>query len=596
MPAPFPTVGACPRPRSPLPSLRTVLLRLAWAALPQVTAAVTLQVQITPVVSGEPLQPASLRYQTSAGETFAVTRVSWLASAFALQRLNGSWLELSNSVAWFDAELGREAIQLDSIPPGEYQSLRFLVGLDPSLNHANPARFPTTHPLNPNLNGLHWSWQGGFIFLALEGLWRNPAGELDGWAYHLARDTNAVTITLAAPLSLTGNLRLQVAFDLAAVLHAPRPLSFKQDGSSTHSRDGDPIAAALGRSLRGAFSVRRISTLTANPSTATPPPPPYLPEHFTPFEFHFSASFPLPDLPRDNPLTVERVALGRALFFDRRLSANDQQSCADCHVPARAFTDGRRAARGAEGQLGRRNSMPLFNLAWKRAFFWDGRAQTLRQQVLRPIEDPLEMHQPLTNLVAKLTRAPGYPDHFAAAFGASEVSAEKIALALENFLLTLIASDAKFDAVLRGEATFTEEEQRGFELFSTEYDPRRGQFGADCFHCHGGPLFQSQGFANNGLDAVAADPGRAQVTANSADQGKFAVPSLRNIALTAPYMHDGRFETLEQVIEHYTTGVKRSATLDPNLAKHPNGGVPLSAGDKKALAAFLRTLTDRQFE
>jgi cytochrome c peroxidase len=227
------------------------------------------------------------------------------------------------------------------------------------------------------------------------------------------------------------------------------------------------------------------------------------------------------------------------------------------------------------------------------------------------------MHESLTNLVAKLAAigragsplpadgahgvmrpdddATNYPALFAAAFGSPEITPEKIALGLENYLLTLTSFDAKFDRVLRGEEKFTPKEQRGFQLFSTEYDPRRGQFGADCFHCHGGPLFQSQGFANNGLDATFMDTGREKVTGKAADAGKFAVPSLRNVALTAPYMHDGRFKTLEAVIEHYATGVKRSATLDPNLAKHPDGGVPLTADDKRALVAFLKTLTDAQF-
>jgi cytochrome c peroxidase len=331
------------------------------------------------------------------------------------------------------------------------------------------------------------------------------------------------------------------------------------------------------------------------------PRPLYLPAKFTPYEFKMSATFPIPDLPRDNPLTVERVELGKALFFDKRISINDRQSCADCHDPAKAFTDGRRTARGAEGDFGPRNSMPLFNLAWKRAFFWDGRASSLREQVLQPIQNPVEMHQTLTNLVVKLAQAagppdsPDYPARFAAAFGSPEITAEKISLALENYLLTLTSFDAKFDRVLRGEEKFTAGEQRGFELFSTEYDPRTGQYGADCFHCHGGPLFQSQAFANNGSDGAMLDIGREKVTGKAADRGKFAVPSLRNIALTAPYMHDGRFRTLEEVVEHYSTGVVRSLTLDPNLAKHPDGGVPLSASDKRALVAFLNTLTDERF-
>ena len=208
------------------------------------------------------------------------------------------------------------------------------------------------------------------------------------------------------------------------------------------------------------------------------------------------------------------------------------------------------------------------------------------------------MHQSLTNLCREVKLAQptnDYPALFTAAFGLPEITAERIALALENYLLTLTSFDAKFDRVLRGEEKFSAEEQRGFELFSTEYDPRRGQFGADCFHCHGGPLFQSQAFANNGLDEKFSDNGRGKVTGKTSDNGKFSTPSLRNVALTAPYMHDGRFQTLEEVVEHYATGVKRSATLDPNLAKHPDDGVPLTVADKRALVAFLCTLTDAQY-
>lgn len=627
--------------------MRTIGICLAIFCPLNLVSAATLQVQITPKFSGENLQPASFRYQTSAGETFSITRVSYLVSDFELQCNDGSWLNISNSVAWMDFEQNRNSIRLE-LPPGEFRSLRFLVGLTTNLNHADVTKLPAQHPLNPNLNGLHWSWQGGFIFLALEGLWRNSSGQLDGWAYHLARDTNSVRITLASPLEITNETKVELNFDLATILNAPIPLSFTKDGPSTHSRDGDPISAALVKNLAGAFSVRRVSNLTDAEIAVAHLKPLYLPEKFTPYEFKMGATFPIPDLPRGNPLTVERVELGKKIFFDKRVSINDSQSCADCHAPDKAFTDARKTARGAEGDFGPRNSMPLFNLAWKREFFWDGRAKSLREQVLQPIQNPIEMHQSLTNLVAKLggtktggtglrhvvsgvapeTPAPtaqthelsnipatppsgatpdgtgvtpvppdttGYPALFTAAFGSPEITPEKIALALENYLLTLTSFDAKFDRVLRGEEKFTPDEQRGFELFSTEYDPRRSQFGADCFHCHGGPLFQSQSFANNGLDSTFTDLGRAKVSDKDSDAGKFAVPSLRNVALTAPYMHDGRFATLKEVIAHYATGLKRSATLDPNLAKHPDGGVPLSTGDQQALVAFLQTLTDAQF-
>lgn len=574
----------------------TILLCLAAIGALNIASAATLEIQITPKFSGEDLQPASFRYQTSAGETFSITRVSYLVSDLELQRADGSWLEFSNSVAWLDAGQGRDSFRLENIPAGEFCSIRFLVGLSTNLNHANPAKFSAGHPLNPDVDGLYWGWQGGYVFMALEGLWRNAAGEMDGWAYHLARDTNAVRVTLAAPLTMTNETKVNLDFDLATVLNAPCPLSFTKDGSSTHSRDGDPVAAALVKNLAASFRVRKITALTDAEIAVAEAKPLYLPKTFTPYPFQMSATFPIPDLPRDNPLTVERVELGKKLFFDKRVSINDEQSCADCHSPEKAFTDGRKTSRGAEGELGTRNAMPLFNLAWKSGFFWDGRAATLRQQVLQPMQNPIEMHQNLTNLTVKLSRAhDNYPALFMAAFGSPEITPEKMALALENYLLTLTSFDSKFDRVLNDEEKFTLQEQRGFELFSTEYDPRRGQYGADCFHCHGGPLFQSQSFANNGLDDIFADIGRAKVTGKGSDVGKFAVPSLRNITLTAPYMHDGRFQTLDEVVEHYCTGVKRSPTLDPNIARHPDGGVPLSTADKKALVAFLNTLTDEKY-
>ncbi|HEY3762579.1 MAG TPA: MbnP family protein [Verrucomicrobiae bacterium] len=576
--------------------MRLACIFLAVACAASACCAATLELQITPKMLGQDLQPASLRYQTSAGETFSVTRVSYFISDIELQRDNGSWLSFSNSVEWLDFNANRDSIRLEQIPPGEFRTVRFLVGLNPGMNHGNISKIAPDSPLNPDMNNLYWGWQSNYIFMALEGLWRNSSGELDGWAYHLARDTNSVRITLAAAMDITNETKVQLDFDLASLLNAPRPLSFVKDGTSTHSRDGDPIASALVGNLPSAFHVSKITALTDAQITAAHPKPLYLPEKFTPYQFQMSAMFPIPDLPHDNPLTVERVTLGKQLFFDKRLSINDMQSCADCHLPDKAFQDGRRTARGAEGALGPRKTMPLFNLAWKQQFFWDGRASSLREQVLIPIQNPIEMHQTLTNLVAKLAHVSGdYPALFDKAFGSKDITAEKISLALENYLLTLTSFDSKFDRVLSGREQFTPQEAKGFELFSTEYDPRRGQFGADCFHCHGGPLFQSQGYANNGLDDIFTDPGRGKISGRDSDLGKFAVPSLRNVALRAPYMHDGRFKTLDEVVEHYCTGVKRSMTLDPNIAKHPDGGVPLNAADKQALVAFLKTLTDEKF-
>ena len=235
--------------------------------------------------------------------------------------------------------------------------------------------------------------------------------------------------------------------------------------------------------------------------------------------------------------------------------------------------------------------MPLFNLAWKSSFFWDGRAPSVREQVMHPLADPVEMGGPPAAAAERVAAAPGYPEAFRAAFGDTDVTTNRVARALEQFVLSLVSTDAKFDRVRKGLDRFTDEEQRGFELFHTEFDPRAGLRGADCFHCHGGPLFSNHSFANNGLDAAFPDRGRAEATGRPGDEGRFAVPSLRNVALTAPYMHDGRFATLEEVVDHYDHGLAQHPTLDPNLAKHPLAGIRLDESDRRALVAFLKTLT-----
>jgi cytochrome c peroxidase len=586
------------------------------AGLPLCAAASSLEISIRHTFNGEPLQLNAVCYRNGAGEEFSITRASYFISGCALERPDGSWLELTNVVAWLDAETSRTSLRLTNVAAGAYRSLRFHIGLDAAMNHSPVTSYLASHPLNPNLNGLHWSWQGGYIFLALEGRWRDAAGNLDGYSFHLARDTNRARVHLAGAIDLARASRMELDFDLGSLLHWPRPISFAKDGSSTHSRDGDPIAAALVANLSGAFHVRRLAAIEQSPVPEASEAPLDLPKQFTPYRFAMSATFPRPNLPRDNPLIEERVALGEKLFHEPLLSRDGTISCASCHEFKAAFSDSRRYSVGVGGQSGARQSMPLFNLAWRNSFFWDGRASTLREQALIPIQDHKEMGESLTNVVAKLAGKTesgkqkaevDYVRGFAAAFGSTEVTAEKIGLALESFVLTLTSFDSKFDRAFRGEEKLSDEEQRGFELFMTEYDPRRGQYGADCFHCHGGALFQSQAFANNGLDTFkdiadeiiapsgAQDLGRYQVTKRAADAGKFATPSLRNIALTAPYMHDGRFATLEEVVEHYSTGVRRSPTLDPNLAKHPEGGLHLSASDQHALVAFLKTLTDEKF-
>ena len=396
-------------------------------------------------------------------------------------------------------------------------------------------------------------------------------------------------MTTAVPLKLNAAFPSAVLLDLdIATLFGA--LSPARDGNATHSRDGDPVARAFRVNLPVAFRLRGIAGVSAPPA-AVPVKPLYLPATYTPYPLWISRFFPLPDLPADTPLLVARVQLGRRLFHERLLSRDGTVSCASCHQPSSAFSDTRRVSLGVEDRPGTRHAMPLLNLAWKTSFFWDGRAPTLRAQALMPIQDHAEMDANLGAVTARLAASGEYPALFARAFDGPAITREKIGLAIENFLLTLTSFDSKFDRSLRGQVQLTPQEEHGRNLFFTEYDPRTGQYGADCFHCHGGALFTDHLFHNNGL-GDSADAGRFKVTQAESDRGKFATPSLRNVALAGPYMHDGRFQTLDQVIDHYATGVQRSPTLDPNLARHPAAGLPLSTADKQALVAFLNTLTD----
>jgi cytochrome c peroxidase len=408
---------------------------------------------------------------------------------------------------------------------------------------------------------------GGFIFMALEG--RRGA---DGFSYHLANAPHRTTVELPVEFEGGRPMTVSVDLDVAKVLEGLTE-------TSTHSRQGDPTAARMKANLEKAFRATRVSydlfqKRLAEAEAAAPP---------------ITERFPQVKLP---PMSEAGIDLGRRLFHDARLSINGTQSCASCHDQKLAFGDARRFSIGAESQVGKRNAMPLFNLAWGAGFFWDGRAATLREQVLVPIQDHAEMNDTLPSVIAKLQNE---REAFQKAFGTPEITADRIAAALEQFLLTLISQDSRYDRAAKKIADLSESEKRGLQLFVSEFDPKRGIRGADCFHCHGGALFVSSQFANNGLELAAEDIGRMAVTKNAADRGKFKVPSLRNIALTAPYMHDGRFGTLEEVVEHYSSGVRRGDTLDPNLAKHPQAGIQLSPQEKADLVAFLKTLTDETF-
>jgi cytochrome c peroxidase len=527
-----------------------------------------------------------------AGEAVTVTRADFLMSSLALRRADGTWLETGSWYGCFRGAEGRGRAALEGVPGQVYTGLRFQIGVEPAINKSDPNLWPAGHALHPSVNGLHWGWQGGYIFMALEGHRAQEAGQPNGFSYHLAGDAQLMTVTLDGALDLTRGGTVGIGFDVAKVLGGLNPAEF---GESTHSRPGDARAETLRGRVEQAFSLTgvvpeiwqdQVVVATADGAGAT---------RGTPWPMRISSRLPKVALPADNLPSMDGVELGRRLFHETRLSVNNTQSCASCHDQRAAFADpGKRYSLGAEGRAGMRNAMPLVNLAWQDSFFWDGRARRLRDQVLVPIQDPVEMHASLEGAVKILSEDAGYAPQFAKAFGSPGVTAERLGLALEQFLLTLVSQDSKFDQALLGREKLSAQEQRGLELFITEYDPARQLRGADCFHCHGGNLFSNQGFANNGLDS-SPEAARAAVTGLAADRGKFRVPSLRNIALTAPYMHDGRFATLEEVIEHYDHGVRPSSTLDPNLAKHPAAGLALTDADKAALVAILNTLTDPQF-
>lgn len=290
----------------------------------------------------------------------------------------------------------------------------------------------------------------------------------------------------------------------------------------------------------------------------------------------------------DNPLTREGVELGRRLFHDSILSGNRTQACASCHAQPNGFTDhGLALSLGSEGVVGTRNASSLVNLAWGRDFFWDGRAPRLEDQAKDPVADPSEMNLPWPEVLERLQAHPTYPDAFGRAFGTIEITQDRVVAAIAQFERTLISNDSRWDRKGRGEIQFTPEEARGEELFFSEV--------GECFHCHAPALFTDNRFHDTGLDLVPKDPGFETVTGLASDLGKFRTPTLRNVAVTGPYMHDGRFATLEEVLEHYSSGIQRSPNLDPLLGLFPPPGLSLSDQDKADLAAFLRTLTDESF-
>lgn len=306
--------------------------------------------------------------------------------------------------------------------------------------------------------------------------------------------------------------------------------------------------------------------------------------YFTPIYFEVPKNWPKPHYDfTKNPLTEEGFQLGRHLFYDPILSRDNTISCASCHLQQTGFTHvDHDLSHGIEGKIGTRNSMTIMNLAWSKTFMWDGGVNHLEVQAIHPITSDVEMDETLENVVAKLQKSEKYQNLFNKAFGSTIITGQLTLKALAQFEVMLKSSESKYDKVVRGELAFSEMEQKGYHLFKQ-----------NCVSCHTEPLFTNNDFENNGLavDTTLNNVGRMRITQKTKDKYKFKVPTLRNIQFTFPYMHDGRFNTLNEVLNHYNSGVVKSSTLSKQLQQPMH----LSGDDRTELVAFLKTLTDHEF-
>jgi cytochrome c peroxidase len=304
----------------------------------------------------------------------------------------------------------------------------------------------------------------------------------------------------------------------------------------------------------------------------------------TPTVLKYPGYWPKPEYDfHKNPLTKEGIQLGKRLFYEPLLSKSNTISCSSCHLSNTAFTNVDHVlSRGINDSVGKRNSPVLINLAWGTSFMWDGAINHLDVQALAPITHPAEMGEDLNDVITKLSETDEYPQLFKNAYGSSTITGEYLLKSISQFQLTLVSANSKYDKMIREEIVFNAEEDSGYKLFQR-----------NCVSCHVEPLFTNGGFANNGLavDTLLNDLGRVTITGQIEDSLKFKIPTLRNIECSQPYMHDGRFKSLVEVLNHYTDGIVDSKTVGVSLQTK----VVLSSKDKLDVIAFLLTLTDQEF-
>lgn len=527
----------------------------------------TLRIALDEQVDGAPLPFGALVNENAAGNTYAVDRLRYFLCNVRAERADGSFVEV-DAYHYRDAADATTAAFEVTLPGGAYDRISVLLGLDPELNVVGALDDV------PEVEAMRWpaALGDGYHYVWLEGRYRDAAGDPVPFDVRTGRvddgaqvTDHAVRVTLPASAVTIG----EGTTTLPAVVNVNAWFDDPVYDLTEHPDMIDDLDAQ--------------AALRDNASNLFEP----VLETLELVTFLFPGAQPLemPE-PDDNPTSRQGIALGRMLFYDPILSGDSTLACAGCHRQAQAFGDPRRFSVGIDGTQGTRQAPTIINASWIRRLFWDGRSPSLEDQAIHPVENPIEMHADWDEVVARIQAHPSYPALFARVFGTSAITRDLVVKAIAQFERSLISRNSRYDRWNVLQDTFTAQEERGFALFHTET--------AECFHCHHPTeLFTGNLFFNIGLDSTVVDSGRGAITGNPQELAQFRAPTLRNVGVSAPYMHDGRFSTLEEVMAHYRNGVHTDlGNVDALLV----GGLPqLTDQDIEDLIAFLHTLTDHEF-
>ncbi len=581
------------------------------------------------VNAGAELMPRSLDYVNEAGNSYSVTRFDYLITDISLNRTDGITVPLGDVIYGDAITQGEIAHTFSDVPAGSYESIRFTWGVPAEMNEAGF--------LSGDYDLMGWPSElgGGYYAMRLEGFWTDLAASAPGFqSYSLHTGflrrclDEGVGLQDCPPSRLvefdgsfeieldTGEFRvgkedrwfIEASVDVNRWMSAP-VYDLAQEWADQSECPISPDVCTLGSPTSSSVEAQQdlyenrsdvFALIDVSEASMGSPIAMEVDLDIAPYGL---ANWPLMPVPDDNPTTREGIALGRHLFYDPILSRDGSMSCGTCHRQEFAFADPRRFSLGVNGEAGVFNAPALANLGWASgapfnkiysaksfALFWDGHAGSLEHQSTFPVEDPLEMDRSWDAVVREMQSHSSYPDMFEAAFGSRHVTIEGVTRALAQFQRTFRSYNSKWDRVQRGEESLSPSEQRGYDAFVAET--------GDCFHCHGGNfalmINPSNSFANNGLDAI-PEAGLRDSTSFFLHEGLFKTPTLRNVEVTAPYMHDGRFNTLEEVLEFYSTGVHiDSKNLNSALRARVIAG-PIDPAMQSDIIAFLKTRTDDEF-